>query len=87
MARGLDFRHIVLADIPIVAVPTTRAALAMARARGYPADAVHQAYNRFWRFWIIGQWITYGHEIRCAATTVGASCVIRLRQAETASAE
>jgi hypothetical protein len=62
-----------------VAVPTQRAALAIARERGYPRDAVRQAFNRCWRFWVIGQWITVGHALRCAGAQPGTTVVLTLR--------
>ena len=51
----LDLRHILLADYQIARFATKREALALARARGWNAWDVIQAYNRFNVFWVVGE--------------------------------
>ena len=65
---AIDLRHILLDDAGIVAVATKKRAVSIARERGYALNDIYQAYNRFCRFWVIGQWVQYGKEFRAAST-------------------
>lgn len=65
----LDLRHILLEDHGILATATKAAMYQHARARGYSLENIRPALNRFNRFWVIGQWVEYGHTIRLATLT------------------
>ena len=64
--HALDFRHVLLDDVPIFATATKQAMRKEARHRGYSADAITLAVNRFNRFWILAQWVEYPRVLRCA---------------------
>lgn len=51
----LDLTHILLADHDIARFALKREALAVAKARGWNACDVMQAYNRFNAFWVVGE--------------------------------
>ena len=51
----LDLRHILLADHDVARFATKREALVLAKARGWNACDVIQAYNRFNVFWVVGE--------------------------------
>jgi hypothetical protein len=76
--RQLDLRHIHLASAGLYAAARKATALAEARWRGWTQDSVRLAYNRFNRFWILGQWVEYGQQIRCAQED-GGTVLITLR--------
>ncbi|WP_130576981.1 hypothetical protein [Bradyrhizobium sp. Leo170] len=51
----LDLSHILLGETAILRFPTKRQATALARARGWNAHDVMQAFNRFSVFWVVGE--------------------------------
>jgi hypothetical protein len=77
--RRLDLRHINLVSAGLYAAARKATALAEARQRGWTPDSVRLAYNRFNRFWILGQWVEYGQQIRCARED-GGTVLITLRR-------
>jgi hypothetical protein len=79
--RRLDLRHINLESAGLYAAARKATALAEARRRGWTPDSVRQASNRFNRFWILGQWVEYGQQLRCARED-GGTVLITLKQKE-----
>lgn len=71
--RGLgdELRHVYTA-------PTRAEATAFARSRGW-TRGIRKAATRFNRFWIIGDWVSYGQTIRCATETPGVTVLVTLR--------
>lgn len=56
----LDLTHILFSDHDIAKFATKRAALSLARARGWNAWDVMRAENRFNIFWVVGERLTDG---------------------------
>jgi hypothetical protein len=79
--RRLDLRHIHLESTGLYAAARKATALAEARRRGWTSESVRLASNRFNRFWVIGQWVEYGKQIRCARDD-GGTVLITLTQQE-----
>lgn len=69
--HGIDLTKQNLGTLKIVAVQEKATALKIARERGYATEDVRNAYNRFWRFWVIGFWGDYGKRIHLAGESEG----------------
>ena len=62
--KALNLSHINLGQVPLAAKQHHKDAVLMAKTNGYCLDDIRPAYNRFWRFWVIGQWIDPWKKLR-----------------------
>lgn len=77
--KPMNLSHISLSVVPIVAKQNKKDACEIAKSKGFYLDDVRPAYNRFWRFWIIGQWIEPYSSIRVLCDD-GTTTLITLKQ-------
>ena len=56
--QGLRFNRVLFSDHPVATFALKSDALAFSRSKGWLVKDVHQAYNRFSSFWVIGQLYT-----------------------------